>query len=182
MTDFTETERWANHRREHETIADAVGTAHISATAALKAALSDHHREHEVHAAAHEREHIAHSREHVLNDQSVATAAHSVDKRLESMNEVRQQLRDQTAAFASAERVEQFIKDTDRRFTEASKHTDDKYENNRLRIETLEKGDVKQAGKQMGQGAVVAIIVTAITVVGTILGIIIVIANAITAV
>lgn len=184
-------ERWLGHRSDHEQLATAVDKAEAASKVALATALADHHREHGVHASAHEREHVAHSREHVMGDNSVATAAVSVDKRLEGMNEFRDQLREQARAFASSERLDSVSSAIDRRlidmqqmldrrFADATKHTDEKHEANRQRIEAIEKKDVKGEGKSLGQGTVVAIIVGAIALMGTLLTIVIAVANALT--
>lgn len=184
--------RWTAHERHHEQLEKQLEVAHAAATAALKAALADHHREHEVHAAAHDREHFAHQREHTLNDAAVANAAKAVDQRLSGMNEFRDQLRDQARTFATnaefqqamagmGTRLDQIQGALDRRFLDTVKHTDERYEENRRRIEAIEKTDVKGEGKALGQGTVVAIIIGAISLVGTVLGIIIVISNFATA-
>lgn len=181
-------ERWDNHRREHEKQDEALEKAHAAAIAALKAALADHHREHEVHAAAHEREHLGHSREHQLNETALKAAAEAVDHRLEGMNEVRLQLREQATTFASSEKLDAFMASVvqrfdamqatiGQRFADVAKHTDDRYEDNRKRIEAIEKLDTKAEGRTLGQGAIVALIVTAIGIVGGLLGIVVVLSN-----
>lgn len=124
---------------------------------------------HEAHAQLHEALAKGHAREHGLNDLAVSKSEVAYDKRFEAVNEFRDQLRDQAGTFASTERVETMQRDMDRRFEE-----------HRLSITNLEKGDVKQEGRGIGQGAVIAAIVTVITVVGGLLGIVIVLSNLLT--
>lgn len=168
-----EDERWEQHRREHELIGKAVELALVTREKALSVALDDHHREHLVHESAHGREHTA--TEGALNKAEIAT-----EKRFESVNEFREQLRTQAATLATRELVDQISKDTDRRFVEASKISAERFDTQGRAITVIEKGDVKQEGKALGQGTVVAIIVGAVGFVGTLLGIVIVLANVLT--
>jgi hypothetical protein len=59
-----------------------------------------------------------------------------------------------------------------RRFSEQTRYITEKYEDNRKRIEAIEKGDVKAEGRGLGQAGLIAAIVTAIIVAGVIIGII----------
>lgn len=166
-------ERWTAHGRIHDALALAIDKADSSQRAALKAALDDHHREHSVHEAAHEREHS-------MNAEAVRVADTAMTARLASLNEFREQLRDQAKTFASTERVDAFMKENDRRITDTLITTQAWYENNRQRIESLEKGDVKSEGKGMGRDGAIATIVTSIAVTGGVLGIIVVLSNLLT--
>lgn len=153
---------------------------HVANELAVKTALASVDQLARLHADAHSREHMAHEQRHTDAQEAIIKAETSIDKRLESLNEFRSQLRDERSDLASSERVGLLEGNIDRRFTETIKHADEKHEDNRRRIEILEKGDIKSEGKSLGQGAVVAILVTAIGVVGTLLGIVIVIANLVT--
>jgi len=69
--------------------------------------------------------------------------------------------------------------DIDRRFSEVTKQGELHYEENRRRIEALEKGDVKEEGKGAGQAAVWAVIIASIGAIGGILSVLIMLSNAI---
>lgn len=163
-------ERWTAHAGLHEGLALAIDKADSSQRAALKAALDDHHREHAVHETSH-------AREHAMNAEAIRVADVAMTARLESLNEFREQLRDQAKSFASSESVQQLTREFDRRIVETQKLAAGQYETNRQRIEMLEKGDVKQEGRGLGQAGVIAAIVVSITAIGTVLGIIIILMN-----
>lgn len=175
------------HTHEKETTRlreEALGVAskvhdgiHESERKSVATALAQVERLADVHSEAHKREHLAHEQRHDDQTEAVTKAEISVDKRLEAMNQIREQLREQAAAFAPAESLALLQRELDRRFADTTKHTDERYEENRRRIEAIEKGDVKQEGKSLGQGATVAIIVGAVSLVGTVLGIVIVLSN-----
>jgi hypothetical protein len=157
--------RWTAHEADHKQLNDGI-----------QVALDAVERERKLHVEAHEAGHIAHTREHALDEKGATQineahgrehaleadaldkAAAAVDKRLEGMNDVRSQLHDQAATFARVEVVQAL---TDR-------------------IIAIEKLDIKSEGKGLGQGAVVAYIVTAVSVAGAILGIIVVLSNLVT--
>lgn len=181
-------DHWAAHAREHESdtrtankadegnahaVAAALASvekANVQARAALSVALEDHHREHTVHE-------VAHSREHAGTEQALAKAEVATEKRFESVNEFREQLRTQAATLASRDSVEAIVKEMDRRFNETARFNSDRWEAQGRAITAIEKGDVKQEGRGIGQVAVIAAIVTSVGLVGGLLGIIIVIAN-----
>jgi hypothetical protein len=153
-------ERWEGHWREHELLA-AAGAAIVVA----------HQREHTAHADAH-------AREHALNEIALGKASMANDARFHDLNEFRETLRDQADKLASQESMDAMRVEIDRRFAEATKRTDERFESNRQRIEVLEKGDVKAEGKGLGQSATVAWIVTGLTVLSVVIGIILSLLNA----
>jgi F0F1-type ATP synthase membrane subunit b/b' len=155
----------AAHQREHELQHDAE-TNQIMGHWTLD---DERWRAHE---QAHALAQSAHSREHHLVDEALSKAEHATDKRFESVNQFREQLRDQARQLASQEAVDVMRGEIDRRFSEQSRYITEKYEDNRKRIEAIEKGDVKQEGKGLGQAGLIAAIVTAIVVAGLIIGII----------
>jgi hypothetical protein len=155
-----ERERWQGHRREHKLLA-----------AAGAAIVLSHQREHSAHAEAH-------AREHSLNEIALGKASVANDARFHDLNEFRETLRDQADKLASQESMDAMRVEIDRRFAEATKRTDERFESNRQRIEVLEKGDVKAEGKGLGQSATVAWIVTGLTVLSVVIGIILSLLNA----
>ncbi len=159
--------------REHSTSEEAIRTA-LKAVEKLA----------ELHNIAHSREHTAHEVRHEDGRMAVAKADAAMDKRLESLNGVYGQMREQARVFASGESVVSLQGTVDRRFEDARRDRETRHEELRVRIETIEKGDVKQLptaeGKSLGQGAMVAIIVGAVSLVGTILGIFVVLSNVLT--
>ncbi len=144
-----------HHERIHQQEQTAVATA-LSAVA----------REREIHSAAHEREHMSHQKEHDLAGIAINKAESATNIRFSSFNEFRGQLGDLINRLASKETVEASAKENSRRYDEL-----------RERIIAIEKADVKGEGKQLGQTAMVALIVGAVSFVATILGIVIVVAN-----
>ena len=165
--------RWRSHEAEHEKL-----------TEDLRIALAAVERERAMHATAHNAAHDAHNREHALDARNAVQllesharehaleadaldkAASAVDKRLEGMNEVRSQLKEQAIEFARSDVVQALF---ERAMAANNSLTD--------RVIAIEKLDIKSEGRGLGQGAVVAYIVTAVTIVGALLGIVVVIAN-----
>lgn len=184
MTAADEDERWAAHRREHDLIAQAVEIARIADVTAVTVALDDHHREHSVHEQAHDREHDSVS-------VALSKAENATERRFESVNEFRSQLKDQAASLATREAVETLALTIDRRMNEINKTTADwreafsksmadRFDAQGRAIIAIEKGDVKQEGKGIGQGAAIAAIVGAVGFAATLLGLLIVVANLLT--
>jgi hypothetical protein len=134
-------QRWKNHLELHDL--------------AARLRSEDVERRWKAHGDLHEAAHVAHAREHDLEATARDKAETGIDKRLEGMNEVRSQLKEQALTFARVETVNSL---TDR-------------------VIAIEKLDIKGEGRALGQGATVGIIVGAIGLVGTILGIVIVAAN-----
>ncbi len=160
---------FAGHEREHSTSEEAIRTA-LKAVEKLA----------ELHNIAHSREHTAHEVRHEDGRMAVAKADAAMDKRLEALNGVYGQMREQARAFASSESVVALQGTIDRRFEDARRDRETRHEELRVRIETIEKGDVKQEGKSLGQGATVAMIVGAVAFVGTVLGIVVAIVGVVT--
>ncbi len=191
-----------SHQREHEAHQAIHAEEHIRASEArrleegrITAAFDGHMREHaagveaiktalaavketgEFHSISHAREHTSHEVRHEDGRIAVAKADAAMDKRLESLNGVYGQMREQARAFASSESVTLLQAVIDRRFDEARRDRETRHEELRVRIESIEKGDAKGEGKSLGQGATIAIIVGAVAFVGTVLGIVSALAN-----
>jgi len=115
----------------------------------------------------------AHTDVHRAESQARDKAAAAVDKRLEGMNEFRDQLRQQATSFLTISVFETW-KEEDRRATDEI----------RALIIELQKTDLgssaRSQGMARGQGMVVAAIIGSITVGSLILGLVISIANALT--
>ncbi len=180
-----------NHQDAHDREHALHEEKHKSETAAVLTALDAVGRERRIHEEAHDREHKAHLEVHELAQIAVSKAETSVEDRLKAMNEFRAQLRDQQSTFAPREVVDALVKELDRRFADlnaamqthfeaAEKLTQDRFETNRSRIDALEKVDVKQEGRGIGQGVVIAAIVTTISIAGGLLGITVLLANFVT--
>jgi biopolymer transport protein ExbB/TolQ len=119
-----------------------------------------------IHRHEHDAFEDAHTDLHRVEEKHRDEARDAMNERLKGMNEIRAQLNTQAATFQ----------------TLAAAGSEDKALHGRIdemreRIVAIEKGDVKQEGRGLGQSATVAIIVGAIGLVGTILGIIVVLAN-----
>jgi hypothetical protein len=115
----------------------------------------------------------AHSDVHTAESQARDKAEAAVDKRLEGMNEFRDQLRQQATSFLTISVFETW-KEEDRRSTDEI----------RALIIELQKTDLgssaRSQGMARGQGMVVAAIIGSITVGSLILGLVISVANALT--
>jgi len=141
---------------------------------ASKVALAGVDRLGVLHSQAHDREHAAHETRHQDQAEALIKAEQSVDKRLESMNEFRDQLREQASRFVTSDAMGVLRSELDRRFTDILDQVLSKHEENRKRIEAIEKTDFKQEGKGLGQAATVAAILSAIAAIGSVLSIILV--------
>ncbi len=166
-----ETERVLAHEHNlaHAKAHEAHEEKHDSENEAVKTALAAVDRERNIHADAHDREHLGHLREHGLNNLAIEKAESATDKRFASTNAFREQLNDMIRQLAPKETLDVFTKEVDRRFEDARKDTERRHEELRQAITTLERTDVKAEGKGIGQGAMIAYIVTAISVLGSLI-------------
>ena len=157
--------RWAAHEHEHEKLRES-----------LRIALEAVERERQLHTTAHDAAHAAHNREHTLDSKNAGQlleaharehaleadaldkAAIAVDKRLEGMNEVRSQLKEQALTFARVDAVNSL---TDR-------------------VIAIEKLDIKSEGRGLGQGAVLGAIVAAVGFAVTLITLVVIVANLLT--
>jgi hypothetical protein len=116
---------------------------------------------------------IAHKSVHSAESEARDKAERSIDKRLEGMNEFRDQLRQQASTFLTIAVFEAWKEEYRRAHDEL-----------RALIIELQKTDLgtaeRRSGLVKGQGMVIAAIVGSISLVGTILGIIIVLSNVLT--
>jgi hypothetical protein len=166
----------AGHLREHELLADAhkekhaaeleaVNKAEQSQQKAIDAALGTSERATDAQKGLvkssledHHREHLtheaSHAREHTLVSEALSKAESAMDKRLEGIVSL---------------------------FAERDKAYGERFDAVLRAITVIEKGDVKQEGRSLGQGATIAVIVGVVTFVGTVLGIIVLLANLTTA-
>jgi hypothetical protein len=135
---------------------------------------------HKAHAEEHRIHEHAHEREHEATEQAIKTATIGLDKRLDAMNEFRDQLRDQASTFVRQENFDTF-KDERRHALSALEDANDRRFDELRQLIATEREERRAAeGVRRGMSATTAIIVTAIGVVGTVLGIIIVGANLLT--
>jgi len=113
---------------------------------------------------------IAHREVHTAESQARDKAATAVDKRLEAMNEFRDQLRQQATSFLTISVFDTW-KEENRRQNEDLK----------VLITDLQKTDLgsesRRSGTIRGQGMVIAAIVGSISVAATILGLVILVGN-----
>lgn len=165
------------HDKEH------VGhsTIHAQEQLAVHTALDAVGRERDIHATAHDKAHLAHEREHELSKLAISKAEDATDKRFTAVNGTRDTVNDIVHNLASKESVDAIARDTVRRWEENRKELDRRFDEQRVQITNIEKGDVKQEGRGIGQGTVITVIIGAVGFVGTLLGIIIVVANALSA-
>lgn len=154
--------RWDLHAKEHEKLAGIAAETERRLADRVAAEFEAHAREHAAYRTAH-------MREHELQEAAVKKVESTTETRFAGVNEFREQLRDQATRLASTERVDSLEKEVQRRFDE-----------HRLAITNIEKGDVKGEGKSLGQGTVIAAIVGTVGFTATLIGIIVVLANVLT--
>lgn len=99
----------------------------------------------------------AHTREHVMNDQAIVKAYETMEKRLESMNEFRDQLRDQAATFVRREVLDTAMTG----LTQRIEKSEDVFEN---RIARLELANANMTGRLTALGIAMGIIVVVVNV------------------
>jgi len=143
--------RWTAHQRDHDRLQAVLEETERRLADRVASEFSSHAREHGLNRDQH-------SKEHSLEATARDKAESAVNQRLEGMNEVRAQLKDQALTFARVEVVQAL---TDR-------------------VIAIEKLDIKGEGRSLGQGAVIATIVAAVGFAATLLGLIVVLANVLT--
>lgn len=176
------------HNTAHDKAHDSHEEKHAAEEQAVKAALDGLDRERAIHSMAHDRAHESHQREHGLNNLAIDKAESATDKRFISVNGTRAQMEDMLRTLTSQDAFnalaadfvryrEESRKDQDRRFEEIRLERERRFAEVHLAITNIEKGDVKGEGKELGRNAMVALIVGAIGLVGTVLGILVVASN-----
>lgn len=156
-------------------------TAVKAALAAEERRLFDHATSHAAAHASHESIHDvtarAHHDQHAAEQRAVEAAVKAMDRRLDSMNEFRDQLRDQAATFIRREQLESFIGQYERAHDEVLALIQTEREERRKNESDHALIHSGSEGVKKGMSQTTGIIVAAIGVVGTVLGIIIVISN-----
>ncbi len=160
---------FSSHTREHDSAEEAIKTA-LQAVKELAG----------LHNVAHTREHTAHEVRHEDARLAIMKADTVLDKRLVDLNGVYGQMRDQQRTLATAEALGLLQEAVLRGREDERREREQRHEELRVRIDNIEKGDVKQEGKTLGQGATVAMIVGAIAFVGTVLGIVVALVGVVT--
>lgn len=150
---------------------------HSEEQKAVTTALDAVARERTIHAEAHDKEHFAHQREHGLNNLAIEKAEAANDKRFSAVNGTRDQMNDLIRSLASKDTVEGMASDFARRWEENRKELDRRFGELHTSVVNIEKGDSTDKGKELGRSATVAIIVGAVSFVGAVLGIVIVLSN-----
>lgn len=107
-----------------------------------------------------------HAHEHQLLANAAILATAVLDDRLRKLNEFRAALSDQSHTFATRDLLDSMENQFN---TRMSVLTD--------RVVVIEKGDVKNEGKSLGQSAVIALIIAAAGFILTVLTIVIIVAN-----
>lgn len=161
---------------------------HLSDRTALKTALDAERERLEAHRHAHEAAHAAHEAlhenavdshvaQHASENRAVMAATVAMDKRLDEMNAFREQLRDQAATFVRRETLDAFIAERRHALEAVGSEIDKRYEELRTLIATEREERRAAEGVRRGVNSSTAVIVAAIGVVGTVLGIIVVVLN-----
>ena len=165
------------HAEKHAQEQTAVSTA----LDAERSRLIDHRTAHDAAHASHEKLHDAfseaHKQQHAAESDAVMAATSAMDRRLDSMNEFRDQLRDQAATFIRREQLDSFIAQYERAHDEVVQAIRTEREERRSQEAAHALIHRGEEGVKRGMSASVAIIVGAITLAVTILGAIILVAN-----
>ncbi len=170
-------EREDMHRTAHNAAHEAHAEKHVSEGHSVVTALDAVNNERTIHAAAHAREHEGHQGVHVFGQLAIDKAEQATDKRFSSVNATREQMADIIRSLASKDTVDGMASDMTRRWEENRKELDRRFDEQRIAITNIEKGDVKGEGKELGRSATVALIIGAVSFAATVLGIIIVVSN-----
>ncbi|MBA3403956.1 MAG: hypothetical protein H0U13_04585 [Gemmatimonadaceae bacterium] len=142
-------ERFDTHQRAHDAAHKAHDEKHISTEKGIGTALDAVDRERRIHAEAHTKEHDGHQREHAQNNQAIDKAEAANDKRFAGANAFRETFEARIQASATKDAVESLRQEFDRRTT------------------VLERNDVKAEGRGLGQGALVAYILSGVGFLGS---------------
>jgi hypothetical protein len=113
----------------------------------------------QAHTELHHAHELGHDREHAMTAEALTTAVGAMDKRLEGMNEFRSSLRDQAGTFVRLDTYQALLD----------------------RVIALEKADVRGEARGQGYSTLIGWIVAAVGLTATVLGIVVVIANLLTA-
>jgi biopolymer transport protein ExbB/TolQ len=112
--------------------------------------------------------------------ETVVSAQLSMDKRLDQMNEFRDQLREQASTFVRSDTLNAFMTERRQALETMDSTFDKRYEELRNLI-AIEREERKgNEGIKRGMGQTTTIIVAAIGLVGTVLGIVIILSNVLT--
>lgn len=125
----SEKRRLAEHQVAHDAAHTAHSEMHDMEGTALNAALEAEQRRLQVHNTAHDHAHNAHEQlhrsaydahvaQHGAEDRAVDLAQKAMDKRLDGMNEFRDQLRDQASTFVRRDQLDSFIAQYERAHAE----------------------------------------------------------------
>ncbi len=173
------------HDREHDKAIETHEKQHQLEEKARQVALEAEQRRLEAHREAHAAAHASHEKlhdvaleshmaQHASEAKAVVTAQAAIDKRLEGMNQFRDQLRDQATTFVSREVVAALDAQVDRRFEQIRSDLDTE------RAERKEQYTLG-VGQKQGIQQSTAVIIGAISLIGAVLGIIIVLSNVLSA-
>ena len=166
-----------DHRVAHDR--DHLGhiSVHQQEQLAVSTALEAVSRERKIHADAHEREHLAHSQVHMDAQRAVDKAEAAIETRLHTMNEVRDQMRDQNASFVRLDAFETFKDERRQALSALDSSIDARMEGLRNLIATEREERRASEGTKKGISQSTAIVVGAIGLAATVISVIIVIMN-----
>jgi hypothetical protein len=159
----------ALHLEKHEMEQESVKTALAAEKQRDEDHRTAHSAAHHAHEVLHEVYEQSHQERHKAEQRALEAAVVAMDKRLDSMNEFRDQLRDQAATFVRREQLEEFITRYERAHDEVLGLVQTEREERRA-----------NEGSRRGTSSSIAWIIAAISAVGGVLGIIIVISNVLT--
>lgn len=173
----SEKRRLAEHQVAHDAAHTAHSEMHEMEGTALNAALEAEQRRLQVHNTAHDHAHNAHEQlhknaldthaaQHMMEDKAVDLAQQAMDKRLDGMNEFRDQLRDQASTFVRRDQLEAFIAQYERAHTEVV-----------MLIATEREERRANEGRDRGTSGTIGWIFAGLGALATILSIVIVVAN-----
>jgi len=163
----------AGHLEKHDMEQVAVQTALAGEQARLEHHRTSHSEAHAAHEKLHDVEAGAHQAMHDAEERAVKAAVSAMDKRLDGMNEFRDQLRDQAGTFVRTPEMQalekQFRSDLESMDKRIDTEREERREQQSLRV-----------GTQQGISQSTAFIVGAVGLVGAILGVIVIVSNFLT--
>lgn len=113
--------QWASHQELHDVINKGINNQIDGVNQRIDDLVTAHERVHSIHAEAHDRE-------HELNELAITKAENQVDRRLEGMNEFRDQLNKQAQTFVTRDIFDKYTSDMEAKIEIALASLSDKDE------------------------------------------------------
>lgn len=167
----------AGHLEKHDMEQEAVTIALAADRSRLEDHRIAHEAAHEAHKDLHRVTEEAHKEQHLAEQRAVLAAQNSMELRLNSMNEFRDQLRDQASTFLRREQLETFVTQYERAHDEVVQQIRTEREERRAAEAAHALIHRGEEGVKKGMSQYTAIIVGAVGVAATVISVVVIIAN-----